>query len=386
MSRAALAAAQNGVRQVTAPAAVGMSVDEIATPALVVDLDAFEANVATLRDFVSRTDVQLRAHAKTHKSADIARYQMQHGGAVGVCCQKVSEAEALVHAGIDNVLVSNQVTDPARIKSLAEMAARATVSVCVDDAATIPVLSEAAAQADQQIGCLVEVDVGAGRCGVAPGDAAVPLAKAISDAPGLTFEGVQAYHGGAQHIRDYGQRRDVLAGVVAETSRTVEALIGAGLACNTVAGAGTGSFAFEAQSGVYTELQCGSYIFMDVDYGAIEDADGAPISTFRNALFLLTGIMSNAKDGQAVCDAGLKVQSVDSGLPRVFGRDDVSYIKCSDEHGVIADPGNVLAINDRLWLVPGHCDPTCNIHDWYVGVRGGRVETLWPVTARGCHF
>ncbi len=159
-----------------------------------------------------------------------------------------------------------------------------------------------------------------------------------------------------------------------------------GLDCATIGGAGTGSYYFEGASGIYNELQCGSYVFMDADYGRNKDGNGEFVSDFENALFIWTSIMSHTKDDVAVCDAGLKAQSVDSGLPTIFGRDDIKYVKCSDEHGVIADPGNTLRLNDKLKLVPGHCDPTCNIYDWYVGVRKGRVECLWRVTARGMSF
>ena len=150
-------------------------------------------------------------------------------------------------------------------------------------------------------------------------------------------------------------------------------------------GGGTGSYYFEGTSGVYNELQCGSYAFMDADYGRILDKEGNRIDQgeWENALFILTSVMSHAKADKAIVDAGLKAQSVDSGLPVIFGRSDVEYVKCSDEHGVVADPDGVLNVNDKLKLVPGHCDPTCNVHDWYVGVRNGKVETLWPVSARG---
>ena len=157
----------------------------------------------------------------------------------------------------------------------------------------------------------------------------------------------------------------------------------AGLQCDIIAGAGTGSYPFEAGSGLYNEMQCGSYVFMDADYQQVLDASGAPISEFRNSLFLWTAVMSKTRPGVAICDAGLKVLSVDSGLPRVYGQDDVEYVACSDEHGNLADPNDRLRLNDRLKLVPGHCDPTCNLHDWYVGIRRDRVECLWPVSARG---
>ena len=365
------------------PARVGMSVDEISTPALIVDLDAFEHNVRVMREFITRHGIRLRAHAKTHKSADIARYQMSHGGACGICCQKVAEAEALVAAGIPDVLVSNQVTDPAKIRRLAALARRARVLVCVDDADNVATLSAAAVQYDVTLECLVEIDVGAGRCGVDPGEPALALARSISDAPGLGFSGIQAYQGAAQHVQDYAAREAKSLAATAMTRDTVELLRAAGLECEIVGGAGTGSYYFEAGSGVYNELQCGSYVFMDADYQRVRDASGKGIGEFANSLFILTSIMSHVKPDRAVCDAGLKVQSVDSGLPMVYGRGDLEYLQCSDEHGVIVDPRGILKLNDRLKLIPGHCDPTCNIHDWYVGVRGDRVEVLWPVTARG---
>ncbi|VAW16439.1 3-hydroxy-D-aspartate aldolase, partial [hydrothermal vent metagenome] len=168
----------------------------------------------------------------------------------------------------------------------------------------------------------------------------------------------------------------------------VEALKKEGLECDIVGGGGTGSYYFEGASGVYNELQCGSYAFMDADYGRILDKDGKRIdeTEFAPSLFLLTSVMSHAKADKAVVDAGLKAQSVDSGLPVISGREGVEYVKCSDEHGVVADPDGKLEINDKIKLIPGHCDPTCNVHDWYVGVRSGTVESLIPVTARGLAY
>jgi 3-hydroxy-D-aspartate aldolase len=365
------------------PAEIGASLEDIHTPALIIELDAFERNVERMAKFIKQSGVRLRAHAKTHKSADIARYQMDAGGACGICCQKVSEAEALVEAGIKDVLVSNQVTDPKKVDRLAALSRKARTLVCVDDAQNVEVLSSAARRHETSIECLVEIDVGAGRCGVAPGADAVVLAKKISGSPGLKFVGLQAYQGSAQHVHDFNERRKKIDAAVEMVRRTIDLLKKEGLSCDIVAGAGTGSYYFEGASGVYNELQCGSYIFMDADYQRVKDADGSPIHEFENSLFILTSIMSHVKPNTAICDAGLKSQSVDSGLPKVFGRDDVEYIKCSDEHGVISDPRGALKINQKLKLVPGHCDPTCNVHDWYVGVRNGKVERLFPVTARG---
>lgn len=356
---------------------------EIDTPALVVDLDAFDRNVDVLRGFVAASGLRLRAHAKTHKSAAIAAIQMERGGACGICCQKVSEAEALVAAGIRDVLVSNEVVAPGKIDRLARLARSARILVCTDDRGNVGQLSAAAVAHGVVLECLVEIDVGSGRCGVAPGEPALRLAEAVAAAPGLRFAGLPAYHGRAQHIRDHGARRAAIDAAVAEVARTVAMLEAAGLGCGIVAGAGTGSFPMEGGSGVYNELQCGSYIFMDADYGRVTGADGLPLSTFRNSLFVLTAVMSKTRPGMAVCDAGLKAQSVDSGLPLVFDRPGVTFVGCSDEHGMLADPADTLRLGETVMLVPGHCDPTVNLYDWYVGVRHGRVEALWPVTARG---
>ncbi|SDW21344.1 3-hydroxy-D-aspartate aldolase BhcC [Roseicitreum antarcticum] len=368
------------------PALPGMTQDEVQTPCLLLDLDALERNIAKMGAFARRHAIRHRAHGKMHKSVDVALLQERLGGACGVCCQKVSEAEVFVRGGIRDVLVSNQVTQPSKIDRLARLPKRgARILCCVDDMANIADLSAAARRHGTQIECLVEIDCGAGRCGVTAMPEVVALARAIDAAAGLKFAGIQAYQGAMQHLGTFDARASQAAVATAMAREAVAALHAAGLACDVVTGGGTGSYGFEAKSGVYTELQCGSYAFMDADYGRILDRDGQRMDAgeWENALFILTSVMSHAKPGQAVCDAGLKVQSVDSGLPVVFGRQDVTYVQCSDEHGVIADPGGVLAINDRLRLVPGHCDPTCNIHDWYVGMRGDRVEVVWPVSARG---
>ncbi|WP_414896924.1 3-hydroxy-D-aspartate aldolase BhcC [Rhodovulum sp. YEN HP10] len=368
------------------PALPGMDEAGIQTPCLVLDLDALERNIRKMGDWARAHGMRHRVHGKMHKSVDVARLQERLGGACGVCCQKVSEAEVFARGGIKDVLVSNQVRDLAKIDRLARLPKLgARTLVCVDDPANVAELSDAAVRHGTGIECLVEIDCGAGRCGVTETADVVAIAKAIDAAPGLRFAGLQAYQGAMQHLDSYEDRKAKIEIAVAMVREAVEALKAEGLACDIVGGGGTGSYYFEGSSGVYNELQCGSYAFMDADYGRILDAEGKRIDRgeWENALFLLTSVMSHAKADKAICDAGLKAQSVDSGLPFVFGREDVSYVKCSDEHGVIADPEGVLKVGDKLKLVPGHCDPTCNVHDWYVGVRNGKVECLWPVSARG---
>lgn len=368
------------------PAAVGMDEKDIQTPALVIDLDALERNIRKMGDWAKAHGMRHRVHGKMHKSVDVAKLQMDMGGACGVCCQKVSEAEAFARGGINDVLVSNQVRDPQKIDRLARMPKLGARTICcVDDIDNVADLSEAAQRHGTEIECLVEIDCGAGRCGVTTTPEVVAIATAIDAASGLKFGGIQAYQGAMQHLDDYEERKTKIDVAVGMVKDAVDALKAEGLECDIVGGGGTGSYYFEGTSGVYNELQCGSYAFMDADYGRILDKDGKRIDQgeWENALFILTSVMSHAKVDKAICDAGLKAQSVDSGLPFIFGRTDVEYVKCSDEHGVIADPDGNLKVNDKLKLVPGHCDPTCNVHDWYVGVRNGKVETVWPVTARG---
>ena len=377
---------KEGVVGLDIPAAVGMDLADVTTPALIIDLDAFERNVATLRDRLASAGVRLRAHSKTHKSVDIARYQINHGGACGICCQKVSEAEVMVAGGITDVMVSNQVVDPRKIARLAQLAKAARVLVCVDDLHNVEDLSAAATAEDAIIECLVEIDCGAGRCGVQPGEEALGIAQKIKSSAGLSFAGLQAYQGAAQHVRDYAERRQKIDLATRMAADTVALLKRNHVDCAIVAGAGTGSYSFEAASGIYNEMQCGSDIVMDADYQRVLDRQGEQITEFENSLFIWTSIMSKTRPNDAICDAGLKVMSVYSGLPLVYGRDDIEYVGCSDEHGVIADYGNRLRLNDKLKLVPGHCDPTCNLHDWYVGIRDNRVECLWPVSARGMAF
>jgi D-serine deaminase-like pyridoxal phosphate-dependent protein len=373
-----------------------MGLDAIDTPALVVDLDAFERNLGRMAEAAKVAGVRLRPHAKTHKSPVIARRQIALG-AVGVCCQKVSEAEILVDGGVDDVLVSNQVAGARKLERLAALARRARVGVCVDDAGNARDVSAAAVRFGAKIDVLVEIDVGAGRCGVAPGGDAVALAAEVAALPGLRFAGLQAYHGSAQHLRGADERRDAIGRAGEMTRRTVAMLAEAGLACATVGGAGTGTYQIEAASGIWNVLQAGSYIFMDADYARNQGEHGGPFDTFEHALFVFSSVMSHPAADRAVLDAGLKALAFDSGPPEVFQRAGVRYDGASDEHGRLAlDGSNMpLGIGDKLLLVPGHCDPTVNLHDWYVGVRGlgtegvpgcAYVEAVWPVAARGAMF
>lgn len=364
----------------TPPAQVGMVINEIDTPALFVELDAYERNLDRMAKRFEGTPARLRAHAKTHKCPIIALHQMARG-AIGVCCQKVGEAEAMVNGGVTDVLVSNQVVGKSKLARLAALAKRAKVAVCADDVQNVQDLAEAAAAFGVRLPVLVEIDVGAARCGVPPGESAVQLAKQIASHASLVFAGLQAYHGAAQHIYEAVKRKHIIEQSSTLTRGTVEQLHAAGFKCNWVTGAGTGTYEFEISSGVYTEIQAGSYIFMDADYRRVK----GPSEQFEHSLFVLSTIMSRPTQERAVCDAGLKAHSVDSGLPQVFQRPDIEFVGVADEHGTLRlhDLSKGPKLGDKLSLVPGHCDPTVNLYDWYVCVRNGKVEALWPITARG---
>jgi D-serine deaminase-like pyridoxal phosphate-dependent protein len=364
------------------PAAPGAPLAEVDTPALLLDLDAFERNVATMAE--AARGLRLRPHAKSHKCPEIALRQIA-AGAVGVCCQKVSEAEAMVDGGVGDVLVSNEVVGRAKLARLAGLAKRARVSVCVDDPGNVGDLDDAARAAGVRLDVLVEVNVGANRCGVEPGTPALGLARVVAGARNLRFAGIHAYQGAAQHLRTVAERSAAIAVAADKARRTRELLEDEGLECECVTGAGTGTFLYEKASGVWTELQPGSYIFMDADYGR-NAWEGFP--SFAQSLYILTTVMSAPVPGRAVVDAGLKAHSVDSGNPLVAGRPGIEYVRASDEHGVLKVSGgaHAPALGEKLRLVPGHCDPTVNLYDWLVCCRGERVEALWPIAGRGAFY
>ena len=377
-------------------ASVGLRVDRIDTPALVVDLDAMERNIARMADFARKHQVLWRPHAKLHKSAEIA-LQLQRAGAVGACVQKTAEAEALAEGGVHDITITNQVIAHPKLLRVARLAAHlqtqgGRLALAVDSAEGIQRLAEAMAQAAPQarIDVLVEIDVGQGRCGVPPGAPALALAQAVARLTQLRFAGLHAYHGRAQHLRGAAERRESIAAAVQAARHTRDLITNAGLPVPLVTGSGTGTLVHEAASGVYGELQAGSFLFMDADYARNEREPAQP--AFEQALFVKTQVIS-ACSSHAVCDAGHKSHAIDSGLPTVAllppGRA-LRYANGGDEHGVLYADGpqaRLPALGQMLWLVPGHCDPTVNLHNFLIGVRGGLaagvVERIIRVDARG---
>ncbi len=375
-----------------AAAAVGDPVGAIDTPALVVDLDAMEHNLQVMASFARAHGLRLRPHAKMHKCAAIARLQIA-AGAVGVCVQKTGEAEALADAGIADLYLSNEVIAPHKLARVAALATRVRLAIAVDSLDGIERLAAAVRTAGATMDVFVEVDVGQGRCGVAPSAAATLAHRVVAHSPpdgGLRFAGLQAYHGGAQHLRSAHDREAASHHAAAMATAARAAVTATGIACPLVTGGGTGTFAHDATAGVWGELQVGSYLFMDRDYADNDLGDVSPAMQprFEAALFVKSQVTSRGS-AHAVVDAGHKSHAVDSGLPAVWGRPQLAFSNGGDEHGILrAAPGGVLpALGETVWLVPGHCDPTVNLHDHLVAVRGGLdagvVEAVWPVDARG---
>jgi len=375
-------------------------VNDIDTPALVIDMDAMKRNLVRMAEFAKKHNILWRPHAKTHKSATLAKMQIK-AGAVGVCVQKTEEAEVMVAGGVYDVYICNEVIAPGKLARVAALAKKAAahggqLAIAVDSTEGVIRLAQAMNEARVRNGggtvidVFVEIDVGQGRCGVEPGTAAVTLVLELRKHPALRFAGLQAYHGKAQHLRSAQVRREAIA-KAADAVRLTRRLIEAqGVAVGLVTGAGTGCLVLEAASGVYGELQAGSFMFMDADYALNERDPAQP--QFEHALFVKTQIIST-HSGHAVCDAGHKSHAIDSGMPLVHALKPDSaleYFNGGDEHGILrpaAGSTRLPGLGRMLWLIPGHCDPTVNLHDVMIGVSGGLhsgvVQRIFKVDARG---
>lgn len=357
------------------PHAVGMAVEALDTPCLVLDLDAVERNMDTMARAFAQTPVALRPHAKTHKTPLIALMQLQRG-AVGVCCAKLGEAEVMAAGGVSDLLVTTELVGPAKIRRLLGLARQVRVTTVVDDAHAAQHISDAAQAAGLVVRCLVDIDVGTNRTGVAPGEPALQLAEHVARMPGLALVGLQGYEGHLQHVVAVEERRAAHGRAMRLLSETATAMRDRGLPIEIVSTAGTGTVQFVREWPRLTEIQPGSYIVMDTDYGRVQGLG------FEHALSVLTAVISK-RAGGVIVDAGYKALSTDSGPARPKDLDAV-YAPRGDEHGLVTfETGNPLAIGDKIELLPSHCDTTINLHDLYYVHRDGRVVAVWPIAARG---
>jgi D-serine deaminase-like pyridoxal phosphate-dependent protein len=358
-------------------APLGGGRDQIDTPALLLDIDKLERNIAAMAAFAAGGPAKLRPHAKTHKCVEIARLQLA-AGAVGITCAKVGEAEALAEGGIPDILIANQVVGPIKIARLVALARRCTVTIAVDDAGNVAQLAAAAAQAGVVIRCYVEVDVGMARCGVPDGAAALALARLVEPAPALVFAGLQTYEGHLQNVVPLTERIARAERDMAGARAAREAIEAGGLAVGEVSGGGTGTHMVTGRLPFMTELQCGSFATMDAQYRSVGGAD------FENALTVLATVISRPRPDRAVVDAGLKGVTPEFGDPTVL-IEGASWLDFSEEHGelVLAGPAQALRVGDKIELVPRHGCTTVNLYDQFHVLRDGRLVDLWRVAGRG---
>lgn len=350
-----------------------MRLQQMETPALILDLDIFEENINTMKDLLAHSGLSLRPHYKSHKSTSIAHRQIAEG-AKGITCAKLEEAEDLADSGIDDILIANQIIQPSKLARVAYLAGCCYLTVCVDNADNIRALERAASEQGTTIHCLVEFEIGMNRCGVDTFEKFYELAELINKCPHLVFEGVQAYAGQLSHETDYVKRKS-------ETEKIEQTLAGLrgyveqrGLHVREVSGVSTGTVEFRKEGSVYTEIQAGSYIFMDAAYNSLD-------LHFKNSLFVLTTVISTNSD-LIVADAGKKSVSVDQAMP-AFKEFPQLPVDMSEEHIAVAVQGHNIVLGDKLALIPGHCCTTVNLHSHLYLVRNGRVEDKIPVTSRG---
>jgi D-serine deaminase-like pyridoxal phosphate-dependent protein len=357
------------------------------TPALVIDLDALTRNIARMADFARARGLQLRPHAKTHKSPEIARRQIE-AGAIGICCAKIGEAEILADHGVARGLhITSPVVSAPAIERLIALNARTKGLMCVvDNLANVDALGAAARNSGKPLLVIIDIDPGFGRTGVGSPAAALALFAAIQAQKALLYAGVQYYCGAQQHIETYQARRQAMVERAGFLRTVIDALAGAGGRPQIVTGGGTGTHRIDAMLDIFTELQAGSYVFMDGQYLACDLTGDAEPSPFETALMIDARVVSTNKPGQVTLDAGIKAFATDAGNPPVLSGapQGALYRFMGDEHGALALPeGATLKLASVVTLGAPHCDPTVNLYDTYHVVQGDTLRALWPVAARG---
>jgi D-serine deaminase-like pyridoxal phosphate-dependent protein len=359
---------------------------ELDTPALLVDLDAMEANLAHMQAVVSRNRIASRPHAKTHKCPQIARLQLA-SGSVGICTAKVSEAEVMLEHGIESVLMTTSNVTPFKIERAMRLRRWHPGFVqATDTPENARDLSEAAVAAGVTADVVVDVDPGGRRTGITPGRPALELAQLVDRLPGLRLVGMLCYDGGSQHVAGFRARRAQTLERLAPAVETLESMRRSGLNTEIFSGGGTGTYNIDHENAGLTDVQVGSYVFMDAQYLEIGgESDDAVYSDFQPSLTILTTVLNSQHEGRATTDAGAKACTINRPWPLVKGERGMSYSAGSDEFGslVYEDPSRVYRTGEKLELIVSHCDPVVNLYDVMYAVRGDRVEAVWPVAARG---
>ncbi|HYB96966.1 MAG TPA: DSD1 family PLP-dependent enzyme [Vicinamibacterales bacterium] len=367
------------------PLKPGISKWELDTPALVVDLDKMERNIAKMQAALKANKLDARPHAKTHKCADIAKLQMK-AGAIGICTAKLSEAEALFAAGVDRILMTTSNLSNTKIRRAMQLRKRAPHFIqAVDYDANARDLNDAAKEAGITADVVIDVAVGT-RSGVPPGGDALALARLVDQLPNLKLRGLLSYDGGAQHIIGFAARKERALRNIEENARTREKMREAGLSTEIFSGGGTGTYSIQHLVPGFTDVQVGSYLFMDMQYLAVGSEDGNPIyRDFEPSLTVLATIVNNRFPGRLTTDAGAKALTLNVPRAGVIGEPGMDYNAGSDEFGSITfkEASKAYKMGDKLELIVPHCDPVVNLYDYIYGVRNDRVESVWEITARG---
>ena len=359
---------------------------DLCTPALILDLDRFEANLTKMASFVGDHGMNLRPHAKSHKCPAIAHRQIE-AGAVGLSVATLHEAEVMAEAGVPGLLITSELVGEPKIERLLRLTKRhPETMVVVDNSANVRQLGHAAEANKQRLNVLIEVDMGNHKTGAAPGRPALELAQVISRTPGLRFMGLQTYAGLACHVIGFDKRKAYAEEVLAQSHETQELMRKSGIEVKLVSGGGTGSYDIESELHIINELQAGSYIFMDLDYRRIGNRTGELFDDFACALTVLTTVISRPYPGKAAIDAGFKAFATDMPFgPECSTVRGIAYTWGGDEHGKLnlAEAEREVSLGERLEFIIPHCDPTVNLYDCLYATRGENVEAVWPIAARG---
>jgi 3-hydroxy-D-aspartate aldolase len=360
---------------------------ELTTPALVLDLEAFEQNIGAYQHQINLHGLRARPHAKSHKCAEIARRQIA-AGAVGICAASLHEAEAMAGNGINNILITSPVVGAGKLDKLMQLLeSGAEVAVVADDQDYALSMAAAAHRAGHVLEVLIDVDLGMGRTGISNIESALQLVDVVCAAEGLSYRGLQAYSGRVQHIQEFAERARVYTGQLRFLSALIAALDKRGLKPATVSGGGTGTLALDCREGLLTEHQAGSYIFMDVEYGAVTLGANDAGNAFATSLFLHSTVISKNVPGQVTIDAGLKSFATDGPLPHVSAGAPLgtTYSFFGDEHGCLTFPAPTdrLPLGSVVACVTPHCDPTINLHDYLHVVRHDTIVDIWRIVGRG---
>ena len=360
---------------------------ELDTPSLCVDLDALEANIATMQDTLTRNDIASRPHGKTHKSPTIARMQLD-AGAIGICAAKVSEAEAMFQHGIDAVLMTTTNVTATKIRRAMNLRhANPQFIQATDSEQNARLLSEAAVSMGITADVVVDVDPGGHRTGITPEQPALALGQLIDQLPGLTLRGLLCYDGGSQHVKGFAARREQTLERLLGATDTFDLFNSSGLSTEIFSGGGTGSYNIDHETRGLTDVQVGSYVFMDAQYMDIGGADNDELyADFVPSLTIMTTVLNDQYPGRCTTDAGAKACTINRPWPRVKGEIGMSYTSGSDEFGTLRyeeEPSRTYKVGDKIELIVSHCDPVVNLYNNLYAVRGERVEAIWPIAARG---